>query len=384
MRSHLPSKKYDAVVIGAGPAGSFAARNLALRGWRTLLLEADEFPRWKVCGACLGSSGAKILDDAGLGGMLDRLGAIHLSRTEVCCHGRTTQIDGCGIRVISRSALDYALSNEAVKAGAELRYKAIARVVDAGNHDRLAKVKWIEHGEMHEVIAESVIVACGLNTSRAGVATSGRATKHSLMGLGTTTDELPDWLPKGTLRMVFARYGYVGCVQTERGGTVWAAAVQPGFLRSIASPHEACRRILVHARVEAGALPTVGWRGTPCLTRSLNPGEGRIVRVGDAAGYVEPVTGEGISWALESGSLASHVIDQALVGNRGDIAEQWAQVLKRALRVKRFRCALTAKAVRRPVVTHLFNALMARNPALGQATLRKLIGARSLGERTAR
>jgi flavin-dependent dehydrogenase len=43
---------WDAVVIGAGPAGAMAARELALLGGRILLVERKRFPRWKICGAC--------------------------------------------------------------------------------------------------------------------------------------------------------------------------------------------------------------------------------------------------------------------------------------------------------------------------------------------
>ena len=44
---------WDGVVIGAGPAGAMAARELALQGGRILLVERKRFPRWKICGACL-------------------------------------------------------------------------------------------------------------------------------------------------------------------------------------------------------------------------------------------------------------------------------------------------------------------------------------------
>ena len=60
-----PASDWDAVVIGAGPAGSFAASLLARSGRRTLLVERATFPRTKVCGGCLAPAGVEALGNAG-------------------------------------------------------------------------------------------------------------------------------------------------------------------------------------------------------------------------------------------------------------------------------------------------------------------------------
>jgi 2-polyprenyl-6-methoxyphenol hydroxylase-like FAD-dependent oxidoreductase len=57
---------WDAIVIGAGPAGALAARQLALVGLQTLLLDAKQFPREKVCGGYLNSRALEVLRQAGL------------------------------------------------------------------------------------------------------------------------------------------------------------------------------------------------------------------------------------------------------------------------------------------------------------------------------
>ena len=61
------SQKWDALVIGAGPAGALAARQAALSGKRVLLVDSKSFPRPKVCGACLNGQALVVLQSVGLG-----------------------------------------------------------------------------------------------------------------------------------------------------------------------------------------------------------------------------------------------------------------------------------------------------------------------------
>ena len=65
---------WDALVIGAGPGGAFAAREAARAGLATLLVERSTFPRVKVCGGCLNHTAVAVLRRAGLGERLARLG----------------------------------------------------------------------------------------------------------------------------------------------------------------------------------------------------------------------------------------------------------------------------------------------------------------------
>src|SRR5471032_1589115 len=62
---------YDAIIVGAGPAGSTAAILLALAGWSVALVEKQRFPRRKVCGECIAASNLSLLDALGIGTAFD-------------------------------------------------------------------------------------------------------------------------------------------------------------------------------------------------------------------------------------------------------------------------------------------------------------------------
>ena len=63
------TNRFDAVIVGAGPAGSTAAILLARAGWSVALVEKQRFPRRKVCGECLAASNLPLLDALGIGGL---------------------------------------------------------------------------------------------------------------------------------------------------------------------------------------------------------------------------------------------------------------------------------------------------------------------------
>src|ERR1035437_11110531 len=61
------TSKFDAVIVGAGPAGSSAAIILARAGWSVALIEKQSFPRRKVCGECIAASNLPLLEALGIG-----------------------------------------------------------------------------------------------------------------------------------------------------------------------------------------------------------------------------------------------------------------------------------------------------------------------------
>src|ERR1700690_1055166 len=100
--------------------------------------------------------------------------------------------------------------------------------------------------------------------------------------------------------MAISRFGYVGLVRTMDGRGNLAAAIDLSAMKSASEPEQMIRLILEDAGLSPPKFSRFDtWRGTIPLTRQTNRlSTHRVLLLGDAAGYAEPFTGEGIGWAL--------------------------------------------------------------------------------------
>ena len=121
---------HDVAVIGAGPAGAVAARELARRGQRVVLFDKATFPRRKVCGCCLNGNALAALAAVGLGDLPRRLGAVPLDRVRVNAGRDAILRIPTGV-ALSREAFDAALIDEAIAAGVAFRPATAATLGDA-------------------------------------------------------------------------------------------------------------------------------------------------------------------------------------------------------------------------------------------------------------
>ena len=106
---------WDAVVVGAGPAGALAARESARRGLRVLLVDREAFPRWKVCGCCLSGRALGTLAGVGLADLPHRHGALPLREVRLAARHRDAVValpDGVAL---SRQTLDAALVEAGIR-----------------------------------------------------------------------------------------------------------------------------------------------------------------------------------------------------------------------------------------------------------------------------
>ncbi len=172
----------------------------------------------------------------------------------------------------------------------------------------------------------------------------------------------------GVVHMVVGPGGYVGLVRQEDQRLNVAAAFDACFMRGHGSPERAVR-----AHLESAGMPRLpdgihrGWRGTPPLTRRLSSlGEERLFLVGDAGGYVEPFTGEGMAWALW-GALALAPLVRAGVARWNDaLVHRWEQVHRRRIRRGQRVCRMVAWGLRRPVMAHMALRVLGAVPDLAR------------------
>lgn len=377
------SERYDAAVIGAGPAGALAARQIARLGGSVLLVDKAAFPRDKVCGCCINGAALATLRSVGLGGLCDECGAIALRTLALSAGGRTAQVPLPPGVALSRRRFDAALVREAVRCGVTFRDGCSAALITGGPGPSLRLRTGVRDSQ---VDAGAVVVADGLGGRfLEGIeAFKARASPTSRMGCGTTIDASMRIEPgvRGGIHMHCGEGGYVGLVRLEDGRTDVAAAFDVEYIRRMGGPGWAAAGVLeASANVDASWLVGASWRGTPALTRRRRcVAAGGIFVVGDAAGYVEPFTGEGIAWALASGAAVADVAWMAArSGWSPHLARAWSRRHARRVRRRQLPCRLIAAGLRHPGLTRAAVAGLTHWPHLVGPVTRRLAAHPTVG-----
>lgn len=356
-------ERWQAIVIGAGPAGSAVAWRLAAAGLRVILVDRHAFPRGKVCGCCLSARALDELRSLGDGGLPED--AVPLATVRLAHRGRSVGVPLPAGRVVSRERLDAAIVRRAIAAGSHWLPHAVVQAIDERCDDGCAVALREADATTISIQAELAVVATGLadhvRVAGGGAASgAGRVAAGSRLGVGAVLPAEAGDLPGGELVMAVGRDGYCGLVRLDDGRIDVAAALDRTAVARDATPARTVAHLLDEAfghdpwPVRADAILAASFRATPPLTRRapLVAGESRrILRVGDAAGYVEPFTGEGIGWALTS----ARILAAAVVAPRGlrtpaDIAARYVAAHHRELEAVHARCRLVARGLRRPVV----------------------------------
>jgi flavin-dependent dehydrogenase len=375
--------EYDAVVVGAGPAGTMTALELARHDLAVLIVERQPMPRWKVCGACLSPGTLELLAQSGLPAPLD---GIPLLRLRLSAWSAQASLPLSGSMAVSRHSFDQMLLAAARNAGVVAITPARARL---GPIDGGARIVRIERaaGDL-EVSARIVIDAGGLGggLARTEVGVGGLSgglastqagandvTPGSRIGVGAVFAPGAEGYASEEIHMVVGTGGYVGLVRVEDGSLTVAAALDPAWLREHASPGDAVGALL---RTAGSATlpehPEVGWKGTRALTRSpLTRGAERVFAVGDAAGYVEPFTGEGISWALAGARALASLAARATQRWDPSLLHEWDRAHSQSMARAQRLCRAVVWTSRRPRLVLAALHMLARLPGVASPFVRR-------------
>lgn len=342
---------WDVAVIGAGPAGALAACLLARAGHSVALLERAAWPRRKVCGCVLNGNAAATLDAIGLASVLTD--AVPSEQFVLAAAGRTATIRLSGNRVLSRTILDGRLVAAAVAAGTTFHAETSVRLAQSLDEEW----RTLERPHGPPIRAKVVLAANGL---AGGLLTDELAVAHdSRLGAGAIVDASPNTYLSGTVAMAVDRRGYVGLTRLEDGRLNVAAALDPAATMRAGGLGSCAADIVAQAGLPpVPMLDKADWKGTPLLTRHLGrPATHRFFAVGDAAGYVEPFTGEGIAWALAAARAVVPFVTKAIERWDDGLATDWANAHRVAIGRRQWMCRLIACGLRRPCLVAAATAL---------------------------
>ncbi|MEU3838613.1 geranylgeranyl reductase family protein [Streptomyces sp. NPDC028635] len=324
----------DVIVVGAGPAGSTAAYYLAAAGHSVLLLDKAAFPRDKICGDGLTPRAVKELTAMGVG--IDGDGWVRTAGLRVYGVGATVLMPWPTVAsfpafglVRTREDFDQLLARHAVAAGARLleATKVTAPVIDAAT-GRVTGVT-AEHDGASRTYRAPVVVAADGASSRLAVALGlhqridrpmGVAVRRYYTAARRNDDHLEIWLDLETRNRsgrTYMPFGYAWIFPV--GGNTFNVGL--GTFHVGQKPDVDHRQMLqawtrrlpaawhfdeAHAvgPVRGAPLPA-GFNRHPQYTRG-------VLLTGDAGGMINPLSGEGIDYAMESGRLSADVVSRAL------------------------------------------------------------------------
>ena len=289
---------YDVVVVGAGPAGSVTARECVKAGIKTLLVDKEKFPRPKVCGGGVTSKAYSLL-----GGLPDDV--VEASCTRFFLrhgdHYYRKEFDKPCVYTTNRSVLDDYLAGLAVMAGAEFRDESLAE-----DFKRIPGGLKISVGG-GAVSTRMLVGADGVN-SRVSCFMGNRQgdTRHILScevdvpkdkyrGVGDTLE----------FHLDLPRYGYSWVFPKKDHYNVGVG----GLLGRCGDLNKALELFLSRLQAGYGYEPRFGLIPFGEFREKIVADN--ILLAGDAAGFAEPLTGEGIFFAVKSGMLAAETIINA-------------------------------------------------------------------------
>lgn len=308
----------DVLVVGAGPAGSVAALALARAGARVRLVDRASFPRAKLCGDTINPGALSIADRLGVGAAV-RARALPITGMLLSGPGGAAVAADyphglCGA-AIERRDFDQLLLEAAVAAGAEFIPGVHARAPLVDGHGRVAGARVCVGAGESEMRARLVIAAEGRHSRLGGALGLTRfAAGPKRWACGAYFTGIDALTSRGEMHV--RANGYVG-IAPLGGGVANVCVVRPRRAGGTGPPRE---RIDVGVSTMADALnddPALRARFAearrvspvvslgPLAVDATAAGCPGLLLAGDAAGFVDPMTGDGLRFALRGGELAA-------------------------------------------------------------------------------
>lgn len=313
----MMKSEYDIVVVGAGPAGSMAARFAAEKGVSVLVLEKDRDVGYPVrCGEAVSKAGIEEFissDPKFIATVVNKFSFIAPDGSEV-----VIPLEEEGY-ILERRIFDYELAKTAAKAGAEIVTRAYVNGL-LFDGDKVAGVKYEFNGEQKEVKSKIVIAADGVESRVgrwAGLKThiDFRDMESAVQITAANVSVNPDtcyfyfgeeYAPQGYF-WIFPKDSNSANIGLGIGGDMNRKKSALSFLNNFMEKNYPNASVLTTI---AGGVPCVS-----TLDKIVAPG---IMLAGDAARQVNPLSGGGIASGMIGGSIAGTVAGDSVLNNKPD------------------------------------------------------------------
>ena len=344
---------YDLIVIGGGPAGSAAAITAARSGARVLLLERGRFPRHKVCGEFVSPESLSLVSSLLSPQCLPLLREAPLIPQVRLLVDAKTLLGAINppAASIARFDLDSALWDSAAELGVEAKQSVTAQAVQGVGPFRVAT----SAGAFE---ARAIVNASGRWSNLTADVSQGQKTSEKWLGLKAHFAEAN---PNPSVDLYFFDGGYCG-VQPLSDHSINACAMVRADVGSdlaqIFRQHPA-----LHDRSRTWQPLSEPVFTSPLIFRKPQPVRDGILMAGDAAAFVDPFVGDGISLALRTGALAGECLGEYFRGKplqatleqySAFYQQRFATVFRTSSKIRKL--LRLPKPVRKPLVLMLQNA----------------------------
>jgi len=304
-------QQYDAIIVGAGPAGSTAAYELALNGVNVIVLEKEKFPRYKACGGGITHKAAQLLP-------FDISPVVEKTINDIAfsskyeSHFRRSS-DKSFMYCVMRNHFDQFLVERAIEKGA--KFIDSAKVLDISYNAKSVSVKTSDV----EIIGKVLIGADGANSI---VSRTTGLNKEIINGVTIEAEIRIDHYTEKLPEAVHIDWG------TIPGGYAWIFPKKDHISLGVGGPKEVSgylktyyQNILERFDLSANEVFSFKAHSLPYRLKSGKFSNGNILLVGDAAGLTDPLTGEGIYYAVKSGQIAAKAVYEYLGGRTQDLGK---------------------------------------------------------------
>ncbi len=293
---------YDIIIVGAGPAGSAASIILANKGFKVAIIEKKNLPRHKHCGGCISSRSISSLQKLGIN--IESV-SLHKYKGFTMRYGDlVTGYDWGDMKVygVYREVFDYAITNKAIDAGVVILKNQVKKLRMEDDiifvfldNDNILETKVLFGADgIHSIIRKEIGVTYQKNKLGFCLETEVPA-----------TDEIIDsYNDRLSLDFSYFKEGYIWAFPKKLGKTI-----NIGFgtdFHTVKNSKIPIKEILQRYAQDKGlSLPRIHGAFIPFGGTVDCFGRNTVILLGDAAGLVSPLSGEGISYALESGIYAA-------------------------------------------------------------------------------